>query len=597
MGAKKGLGGRIPHPHIPHLLLEHVRVLRLFALLFLFSLLVLYAVFRSARFQDLMRRRAETLLSEALKRKVTIGGFDLALVPPAFLVKDVAVANDPRGLAAPCFSAEEVSLRGIPQISETRIDLPKVRLIGPHVVFEVFGDGTNNFSSIADGPAEGGRRGKGRPDPGGDPPEGDDSLSRVEGEARRHPHRRGADGALREVLEDDPGLPRLPARPPQAGRRGRPRPRGRGRPRPLSRPDPLPGNPPSGRGSLGRRPRRNRRPDETGGEHPRPGADARGGPRPLFRGGDPALRPGVGRREREGPSGRRIPGEGEVRDRRGRALRALPDDRRGVDPRRSRRPPRPRRPRRLRRREARGARPARETQGAASPGADRRVGNGHRLRALLLGPRPPRDGPDGPRGPRHDADVRPRRGRARRRLGRDPSRRRSGRPLGRPRAARASRLRRGTALREGRVDPLPARAVPHGGGAPRDARRDPPDRLLGAGLGADDRGARPRRGGEARGELLPGNPGRAALSAAEAGRLRAARREAAAELLRPAHLGQARGLALRPAWRAVRRDDGRLPRRPERPDAAASRGARRGRPARGERTDRVGRMRSGASTA
>lgn len=149
MGAKKGLGGRIPHPHIPHLLLEHVRVLRLFSLLFLFSLLVLYAVFRSARFQDLLRRRAETLLSEALKRKVTIGGFDLALVPPAFLVKDVSVANDPRGLSAPCFAAEEVSLRGIPQISEARIDLPKVRLIGPHIVFEVFGDGTNNFSSIA----------------------------------------------------------------------------------------------------------------------------------------------------------------------------------------------------------------------------------------------------------------------------------------------------------------------------------------------------------------------------------------------------------------------------------------------------------------
>ncbi len=149
MGAKKGLRGRIPHPHIPHLLLEHVRVLRLFSLLFLFSLLVLYAVFRSARFQDLMRRRAETLLSEALKRTVTIGGFDLALVPPAFLVKDVAVANDPRGLATPCFSAAEVLLRGIPQVSETWIDLPKVRLIEPHVVFEVFGDGTNNFSSIA----------------------------------------------------------------------------------------------------------------------------------------------------------------------------------------------------------------------------------------------------------------------------------------------------------------------------------------------------------------------------------------------------------------------------------------------------------------
>ena len=526
MGAKKGLGGRIPHPHIPHLLLEHVRVLRLFALLFLFSLLVLYAVFRSARFQDLLRRRAETLLSEALKRKVTIGGFDLALVPPAFLVKDVAVANDPRGLSAPCFAAEEVSLRGIPQISDIRIDLPKVRLIGPHVVFEVFGDGTNNFSSIAAALPKGDGGGRDVRIREAILQKGTIRFPRVEGEARRHPHRRGADRTLREVLEDDPGLPRLPARPSQAGRGGRPRPRGGGRPRPLSRPDPLPGNPPSRRGALDRRPRRNRRPDEAGGEHPRPGANARGGPRPLLRGRGPALRPGVGRREREGPSGRRIPGEGEVRDRGGRALRALSDDRRGVDPRRPRRPARPRRPRRLRRGKAGGARPARETQGATAPGADRRIGNGHRFRTVLLGPRPPRDGPDGSRGPRHDADVRPGRGRARRRLGRDPPRRRSGRPFGRPREARPSRFRRGAALREGRIDPLSARAVRHGGGASGDPRRDSPDRLLGAGLGADDRSARPRRGGEARRELLPGNPGRAALSTAEAGRLRAARREA-----------------------------------------------------------------------
>lgn len=148
MGAKKGLGGRIPHPHLPHLTLEQVRVLRLFSLLFVFSLLVLYAVFRSTRFQELLRRRTQTLLSETLKRKVQIGGFDLSLVPPAFVVKDVAIANDPRGLPGPCFAAEEVSLRGIPQLSEARVDLPKIRVIAPRIVFEVFPDGSSNFSSI-----------------------------------------------------------------------------------------------------------------------------------------------------------------------------------------------------------------------------------------------------------------------------------------------------------------------------------------------------------------------------------------------------------------------------------------------------------------
>ena len=148
MGAKKGLRGRIPHPHVPHLTLEQVRVLRLFGLLLVFSGLVLYAVFRSARFQDLLRRRTETLLTQTLQRRVTIGGFDLDLLPPTVIVRDVSVANDPRGLPGTCFAAEEVSLRGIPQISESRVDLPKLRLIAPRVVFEVFADGTNNFSSL-----------------------------------------------------------------------------------------------------------------------------------------------------------------------------------------------------------------------------------------------------------------------------------------------------------------------------------------------------------------------------------------------------------------------------------------------------------------
>ena len=148
MGAKKGLRGHIPHPHLPHLTLEQVRVLRLFSLLLVFSLLVLYAVFRSTRFQEILRRRTQTLLSETLKRKVQIGGFDLSLVPPAFVVRDVAIANDPRGLPGPCFAAEEISLRGIPQLSEARVDLPKVRVIAPRIVFEVFADGTSNFSSI-----------------------------------------------------------------------------------------------------------------------------------------------------------------------------------------------------------------------------------------------------------------------------------------------------------------------------------------------------------------------------------------------------------------------------------------------------------------
>ena len=48
---------RRPIPTLPQLSLTQVRLVRLFALLFVFSVLVLYAVFRSHRFQDAMRRK------------------------------------------------------------------------------------------------------------------------------------------------------------------------------------------------------------------------------------------------------------------------------------------------------------------------------------------------------------------------------------------------------------------------------------------------------------------------------------------------------------------------------------------------------------
>lgn len=139
---------RIPHPHIPHLTLKQVKVVRLYTLLALMSVLVLYAVFRSHRFQELMRRKSEKILTQAAGRAVTIGGFDLSLVPPAFIVRDVAVANDPRGLPGNAFSAAEIELQGIPRVTSGSVDLPKLRVVGPRLVFEVFPDGTTNFSSL-----------------------------------------------------------------------------------------------------------------------------------------------------------------------------------------------------------------------------------------------------------------------------------------------------------------------------------------------------------------------------------------------------------------------------------------------------------------
>lgn len=152
---------RIPHPHFPELSLSEVRVLRLFTLLLTFSLLVLYGVFRSSRFQELMRRKAERLATAELGRDVAIGGFDLSLIPPAFLVRDVKVANDPRGLPGSCFSADEIALRGIPRISGDRVDLPKVRLVRPRFLFEIFADGSNNLTSILESLGRSGSRGRG----------------------------------------------------------------------------------------------------------------------------------------------------------------------------------------------------------------------------------------------------------------------------------------------------------------------------------------------------------------------------------------------------------------------------------------------------
>src|SRR5262249_57020975 len=43
---------------------------------------------------------------------------------------------------------EEISLRGWPQITKTRVRLPKVRVLSPRVVFEIFEDGSSNFSTL-----------------------------------------------------------------------------------------------------------------------------------------------------------------------------------------------------------------------------------------------------------------------------------------------------------------------------------------------------------------------------------------------------------------------------------------------------------------
>ena len=108
------------------------------------------------KFQDLLRHRTETFLSRKWARPVTIGRFDLSLLPPSFIVRDVSIGNDPRGVPGPCFAATEVELRGLPSLFGRRLELPKFRVVAPTIVFEIFEDGTNNFSRLSEGDGEGG---------------------------------------------------------------------------------------------------------------------------------------------------------------------------------------------------------------------------------------------------------------------------------------------------------------------------------------------------------------------------------------------------------------------------------------------------------
>jgi hypothetical protein len=151
---------RRPIPTLPQLTLTQVRLVRLFALLFVFSVLVLYAVFRSHRFQDAMRRKTERVLSAQIGRRVDIGGFDLALLPFSFLVRDVSIANDRRSLAGPLFSASEIEIRGIPAVTSNTIELSKLRVVAPRVVVEVFPDGSTNVDPILRALRGGGGGGK-----------------------------------------------------------------------------------------------------------------------------------------------------------------------------------------------------------------------------------------------------------------------------------------------------------------------------------------------------------------------------------------------------------------------------------------------------
>ena len=494
---------------LPHLSLTQVRLVRLFTLLLVFTVLVLYGVFRSSRFQELLRRRTERLLTAKIGRTVTIGSFDLALVPFAFLVRDVAVANDRRGLAGPAFSASEIELRGLPTITSRRIDIPKLRVVSPRVVVEVFPDGTTNLKPVLEALAGGGGGGvdvrlkeaviqratlrfrewdaeidavlqdaaitaRAGPQPYGDPPRArvpQGALQAGEQRDTRLRDRRGGDARAGTRAPDGTEAARRPAEVRGFGRRRRSQ---------ETRP----------------RSRRARRDDRRNACRRYSGSVSRVTGGVAMRG---TMRFGE-------PGGFRIFGAFDLAARR---VRAVSDDGRGPDSRGPEGPSRERDARELRGRNARGPRPARADQEPAASGAHRAARARPGLRAVLRRPRAQGDRARGTRRPRHDPHVRARRNRARGRDRADPPDGRCGTALGGHGTVRAARFRRRSPRGPRRAAPLPRRAVRDGRRRQDPRRRRAAPRNVGARPPARDRLRRPRRGRAARGQLLSRHPERA----------------------------------------------------------------------------------------
>src|SRR5262249_21234021 len=98
-----------PPPPVPEA--HHLSALRLFAVIALFLVAPAYALWKSARFQNLIHGVSQTRLAEALGRPVTFRTVELRMFPPAIRLADVRIGNDP-SLEGPLFSAEEISIGG-----------------------------------------------------------------------------------------------------------------------------------------------------------------------------------------------------------------------------------------------------------------------------------------------------------------------------------------------------------------------------------------------------------------------------------------------------------------------------------------------------
>jgi translocation and assembly module TamB len=145
-----------PAPAPPRRIEEHhLSLPRLFGIILLFIIASAYAVWKSDRFQGLIHGVSQSRLTEALGRPVTFHTVEIRVFPPAVLLADVKIGNDPR-LPGALLTAEEVSIGGGVSIVGRELRLGRIRALRPRAVLTQLPDGTWNLPPGLSGPSKGG---------------------------------------------------------------------------------------------------------------------------------------------------------------------------------------------------------------------------------------------------------------------------------------------------------------------------------------------------------------------------------------------------------------------------------------------------------
>ncbi len=108
------------------------------------------------RFLDVnnYRGKIQAELQNRLGRSVALGDIDLSLLPPSLRVKDVTIGEDPRFGAGPFAKAQELAVRvSLIPLLRKEVEIQSLRLINPEIQLICSRDGTWNYASLGQNPA------------------------------------------------------------------------------------------------------------------------------------------------------------------------------------------------------------------------------------------------------------------------------------------------------------------------------------------------------------------------------------------------------------------------------------------------------------